>query len=133
MAVFNNHLIYDWSYGIISNFNKMGLLNHSYMQRQIPTVAIIFNQVSSHIILTELYNRDVVSIGFVPISEMSEKVDYPITMQACLDNAFVFISIIFKYLIKKFRFIKNVRLRNRSKARLLNDQHSKPTKFKILV
>lgn len=91
-----SYVIYDWSYGIISNFRSIFLNTHSLSSNTLPTVAFLFNMdCQEHLVNVELKNRCVLSVGLVNYA-LSSLVDYPVYINSKSEVSIVFLKFFLK-------------------------------------
>jgi len=91
-------LIYDWTYGLITNFFVIELNSYDYRSNNLPVLVFLlalFEQRS--IIYNELNRKNLLSIGLVSLEEINY-VDYPIFIKPKIEYSFIFFQLILKLL-----------------------------------
>lgn len=95
---FNSFVIYDWAFGIISNFYNIELENYTYSSDTLPTITFLLNLSGQYeVILNELKVSSILSIGLIPFNR-SDSVDYPILIGGFDEYSHVFLKFFFKIL-----------------------------------
>jgi len=93
-------IVYDWAYGIISNFFLIELKDYVYNSNKLPSLVFLlalFNQ--QKIICNELSKKNLLSIGLIEIGT-SLHIDYPIFIKPLAEYTCIFFQVILK-VIKK--------------------------------
>ena len=89
-------IIYDWAYGIITNFFSIELLEYTYKSIHLPTLVFLLELLDQqYMICRELYNKKLLSIGLVSI-ETPIYVDYPIFIKSISEYSNFFLQSILK-------------------------------------
>lgn len=91
-------LVYDWTYGVITNFFAIELNTYDYRSNKLPLLVFLlalFEQRS--VIYNELNRKNLLSIGLVSLEELNY-IDYPIFIRPKIEYSFIFFQLILKLL-----------------------------------
>ena len=89
-------IIYDWAYGIITNFFSIELLNYTYKTVNLPTLSFLLNVSNQQfMVCKELTKKKLLSIGLVSIEEPIF-VDYPIFIKNLSEYNSFFLQLVLK-------------------------------------
>jgi len=89
-----SYIIYDWSYGIISNFRAIRLKTFSYASTALPNIAFLLHMYKrENLVSIELKNRLVLTVGLVPHT-LSSLVDYPLSMHTKPESTLIFLKLL---------------------------------------
>lgn len=99
------YCIYDWTYGVLSNFFGIHLSEYLYQCQQMPVLIFLLELFDQYnIIINELKKRSLLSIGLVSYKSNSY-IDYPVFLSSDFsESSFVFFKFILyslkNYLVK---------------------------------
>lgn len=89
-------IIYDWAYGIITNFFSIELLKYTYRSINLPTLVFLLELLDQQrMISIELSKKKLLSIGLVSIEDPIY-VDYPIFIKSLSEYNIFFLQLILK-------------------------------------
>jgi len=89
-------IIYDWAYGIITNFFSIELLHYTYKSVDLPTLVFLLELLNQqHMICLELAKKKLLSVGLVSIAE-PVFVDYPVFLKSTSEYDSFFLQLILK-------------------------------------
>lgn len=95
-----NHLssfvIYDWAYGILTNFFQMELEVYTYTTNKLPSLVFLLALLNQQqVICNELSKKNLLSIGLISIGT-SLHIDYPIFIKPLAEYSCVFFQVLLK-------------------------------------
>jgi len=102
-------IVYDWAYGIISNFFLIELKDYVYNSNKLPSLVFLlalFNQ--QKIICNELSKKNLLSIGLIEIGT-SLHIDYPIFIKPLAEYTCIFFQVILKVIKKNWHDKKKIK------------------------
>lgn len=98
-------IIYDWGYGIISNFFSIELEFYTYTANKYPSLAFVLSTLKQQkLICNELNKKNILSIGLISL-ENSIYLDYPIFIKPSSEYSCVFFQFLLK-VIKLNLYVK---------------------------
>lgn len=113
-----SYIIYDWSYGIISNFRSLRLKAFSYASTALPSIAILLHMYKQEkLVSIELKRRLILTVGLVPHT-LSSLVDYPLAIHSKPESTLIFLKFLLYTMnlelnsIKKLNRVINVNWKN---------------------
>jgi hypothetical protein len=134
----NAYCIYDWGFGLLTNFSKKYyefFLEKQAQLHKLPDIVFLLRVLEKqHCIMTEIQNAGALSLGLVDY-ENSSSVDYPIPSNTSTEYSYFFFKLLTKVItnskvitgqcfskgskkkIKRLKFYSRILLRNRSKKK----------------
>lgn len=89
-------IIYDWAYGIITNFFSIELVRYTYKSVYLPTLVFLLELLDQQrMICIELTKKKLLSVGLVSIGQPIF-VDYPIFIKNTSEYSSFFLQLVLK-------------------------------------
>lgn len=93
-SCYKNYIIYDWAYGVLSNFFEIELEEYTFTSSKLPNIVFLLNLIDQErMVCTELRNRNLLSIGLANVQN-KHYIDYPFFIKHLEEPRFFFFKLI---------------------------------------
>jgi hypothetical protein len=109
-----NHLpsfvIYDWTYGILTNFFRIELKLYTYSTNSLPSLSFLLAMFKNQkVICNELSRKNLLTVGLISVGT-SLHIDYPIFIVPLAEFSCIFFQILLKAITTNWHAKKKIQV-----------------------